>query len=107
MILAATSYWEVISYCLYRIFYYDCPPVSKAIYDPLRQKNIEFSKSDTYKWTIEFFEELKKKRKFALNVIKLSKKSFNDGYIGYTRNCVAFFLMLKMFLHHKKKFNIL
>ena len=28
-------------------------------------------------------------------------------YIGYTRNCVAFFLMLKMFLHHKKKFNIL
>ena len=37
----------------------------------------------------------------------ISKKSFNDGYIGYTRNCVAFFLMLKMFLHHKKKFNIL
>ena len=41
------------------------------------------------------------------NVIKLRKKSFNDGYIGYTRNCVAFFLMLKMFLHHKKKLNIL
>ena len=42
-----------------------------------------------------------------INVIKLSKKSFNDVYIGYARNCVAFFLVLKMFLHHKKKFNIL
>ena len=42
----------------------------------------------------------------SANVIKLSRKSFNDGYIGYTRNCVAFFLMLKMFLHHKKKLNI-
>ena len=35
-----------------------------------------------------------------INVIKLSKKSFNDVYIGYARNCVAFFLVLKMFLHH-------
>ena len=42
-----------------------------------------------------------------INVIKLSKKSFNDVYIGYARNCVAFFLVLKMFLYHKKKFNIL
>ena len=26
-----------------------------------------------------------------INVIKLRKKSFNDVYIGYARNCVAFF----------------
>lgn len=70
--LAETINGVVHEHQLYRIFYYDCPPVSKAIYDPLRQKNIEFSKSDTYKWTIEFFEELKKKRKFALRLGELA-----------------------------------
>lgn len=39
---------------------------------------------------------------YFANAIKLSKKSFNDGYIGYTRNCVAFFLMLKMFFIIRK-----
>lgn len=31
------------------------------------------------------------KYNYLANVIMLSKKNFNDGYMGYTRNCVAFF----------------
>ena len=27
---------------LYRIFYYDCPPISKTLYHPLLKKNIDF-----------------------------------------------------------------
>lgn len=63
---------------LYRIFYYDCPPIGKAIYNPIDKKNIEFGKSDTYKWTIDFFDELKKRRKFALRLGELSNAE--QGY---------------------------
>lgn len=68
----------VHEHTLYRIFYYDCPPVSKAIYNPVSKENIEFGKSDTYSWTIEFFEELKKRRKFALRLGELA--SGEQGY---------------------------
>lgn len=57
---------------LYRVFYYDCPPLDKTVYHPLLQKNIVFGKSDTYAWTNDFFEELKKRRKFALRLGVLS-----------------------------------
>lgn len=57
---------------LYRIFYYDCPPTEKRIFHPLRQQCVEFGKTPLYSWTVEFFNELKKKRKFALRMGKLS-----------------------------------
>lgn len=57
---------------LYRIFYYDCPPMEKKIYHPFLKKQVDFSKTDLYTWTNEFFNELKKKRKTALRLGKLS-----------------------------------
>lgn len=57
---------------LYRVFYYDCPPISKNVYHPLTQKNVDFGKSETYGWTLSFFEELKQRRKFALRLGQLS-----------------------------------
>ena len=72
---------EMISYCsrhltadhsekrdLYRIFYYNCPPISKKLYHPLLKKQIDFGKSDLYIWMTEFLECLKKKRKVALRL---------------------------------------
>lgn len=58
---------------LYRIFYYDCPPMSKKVYHPFLKKTIDFEKTELYKWTMEFMSELKKKRKFALRLGKLSE----------------------------------
>ena len=58
---------------LYRIFYYDCPPSDEIIFHPLKQINIDFSKEPIYSWTYEFFNELKRKRKIALRLGKLSK----------------------------------
>lgn len=77
---------ELISYChahleherrysdrdLYRIFYYDCPPIQKSVYHPLLKKNIDFRHSETYAWTNAFFDELKKQRKVALRLGELS-----------------------------------
>ncbi len=49
---------------LYRIFYYDCPPVEKKnVYNPLTKRSVDLAKSDEYKWTNEFFKELKSKKK--------------------------------------------
>jgi len=57
---------------LYRIFYYDCPPMNKKIYHPFLKKQIDFSKTDLHIWMCEFLDELKKKRKFALRMGKLA-----------------------------------
>ena len=61
------------SHRLYRIFYYDCLPVSKNIYSPLTKKQVDLSKTDTYKWATEFFDFLKEKRKFALRYGQLAE----------------------------------
>lgn len=59
---------------LYRIFYYDCPPMATQVYHPLTQKNVNFAKSSTFIWATEFFDELKKKRKMALRMGELSEQ---------------------------------
>ncbi len=64
---------------LYRIFYYDCPPLKKTVYHPCLKRGIDFGHSDTYKWAYAFFEELKKKRKMALRMGVLSDE--NAHYI--------------------------
>lgn len=66
------------SHTLYRIFYYDCPPSKKAIFNPVTKGNDELSKTDNYSWTIDFYDNLKKKRKFALRMGELSDQ--NAGY---------------------------
>lgn len=57
---------------LYRIFYYDCPPISKKAHHPLNGRAIDFAKTPQFWWQLEFLEELKKLRKVALRL----------GYIG-------------------------
>lgn len=59
---------------LYRIFYYDCPPMAAQVYHPLTQKNVNFAKSSTFTWATEFFDALKKKRKMALRMGELSEQ---------------------------------
>ncbi|MGE5391487.1 MAG: NYN domain-containing protein [Deltaproteobacteria bacterium] len=58
---------------LYRIFYYDCPPISKRVFHPFLQRTVDFAKSDLYTWMTVFLEELKKQRKVALRLGKLAE----------------------------------
>lgn len=77
---------ELVAYCgdhvrghyLYRIFYYDCPPIEKVVYHPYLKKAINLKQTETYTWTNEFFEQLKNKRKLALRLGELS-----DGFANY------------------------
>lgn len=51
---------------LYRIFYYDCPPSEKVVYNPLTKKQVNLGKTDEYAWMTQFHKELTKRRKVAL-----------------------------------------
>ena len=78
---------ELINYCkkhissddidlnderLYRIFYYDCPPMDKKVYHPFLKTNINFKETDLYIWMSEFIDQLKKQRKIAVRLGKLA-----------------------------------
>ena len=45
---------------LYRIFFYDCPPLSKKVFHPFLQKQIDLAKSPNSAWRLELHEELKR-----------------------------------------------
>ncbi len=60
---------------LYRIFYYDCPPLDKTVFHPLGARQIDFKKTDMYSWSLDFMNELKRKRKFALRLGKLATRN--------------------------------
>ena len=62
---------------LYRVLYYDCMPIKKSLYHPLEKRNIDYGRSDTYKWMETFLEQLKTKRKFAIRLGELS-----DAFAG-------------------------
>lgn len=57
---------------LYRIFYYDCPPASNIVFNPIEKKSINLEKTSDYKWSTDFLNELKKKRMLALRLGHLS-----------------------------------
>ena len=57
---------------LYRIFYYDCPPIAKSVYHPLRKIAIDLSKSPTFKKSSDFFAALTTKSRVAIRHGKLS-----------------------------------
>lgn len=53
---------------LYRIFYYDCPPITKKVHNPIDCKAFDFAKTPTAHWRLDFFDELRKLRKVALRL---------------------------------------
>lgn len=57
---------------LYRIFYYDCPPMDKKVFHPYTRTQVDFAKSDLNAWMCAFLDELKRHRKFALRLGKLA-----------------------------------
>lgn len=73
--LIETNFKKQVTHDLYKIFYYDCPPVDKQVFHPVLGRTIDFSKSDTKSWTYDFFNELSHKRKIALRLGELSENN--------------------------------
>lgn len=57
---------------LYRIFFYDCPPLMMKMHNPVSKKPIDFAKSVEAKFRRELHEQLRGKRKMALRLGHLS-----------------------------------
>ena len=84
---------ELMDYCkshihahdrLYRIFYYDCPPSGKKVFNPITQKQVDLSRSPLYTWMTDFQDAMRSKRKVALRLGELS-----DNHAYYAINAVA------------------
>lgn len=59
---------------LYRVFYYDCPPSHKTVYHPLTKMGVNLADTSSYQWSIDFHNELKHQRKFALRLGRLAEE---------------------------------
>lgn len=80
---------ELFSYCLlhlseseeprdlYRIFYYDCPPMTREIRHPLTGEMVSFAEKAGTRWTNAFYEALSKKRKLAIRRGELAESQAN------------------------------
>ncbi len=78
---------ELYSYCmlhitepdeprdLYRIFYYDCPPMTRTIMHPLTKNPVDYSTMTGTKWSNDFFRKLTEKRKLALRMGELAEST--------------------------------
>jgi uncharacterized LabA/DUF88 family protein len=59
---------------LYRIFFYDCPPLTKKVHNPVSSKAVDFSKTSTATWRTAFHDELRQLRKVALRLGYLNER---------------------------------
>lgn len=62
---------------LYRIFYYDCPPMTKTLIHPLTKVSVDFSTMPGTKWSNDFFRSFVEKRKVALRMGELAESTAN------------------------------
>ncbi len=53
---------------LYRIFFYDCPPLDKKVHNPISREMVDFSKSKTAEFRSQLHYELARMRKVALRL---------------------------------------
>lgn len=62
---------------LYRIFYYDCPPMTRKFTHPLTGSVIDYSTHPGTKWSQSFFKCFVTKRKVALRMGELAENTAN------------------------------
>lgn len=60
---------------LYRVFFYDCLPLSKRMHSPLGRKSIDFGKSQGATFRLEVHNEIRRLRKIAIRLGRLNDTS--------------------------------
>lgn len=60
---------------LYRIFYYDCPPMTREITHPLTGATIDYSTLPGTKWSNDLYTFLAEKRKVAVRMGELAEST--------------------------------
>lgn len=67
---------------IYRIFYYDCPPLGDRIHNTVTNKFIKFDETPQYEFKNELHAELRKMRKMALRLGVLNRDKDNPWTIA-------------------------
>ena len=57
---------------LYRMFFYDCPPLDKKAHNPVSMRAINFLRTDEAMFRLLFHEELKRMRKVAIRLGRMA-----------------------------------
>jgi uncharacterized LabA/DUF88 family protein len=60
---------------LYRIFFYDCPPLTKKMHRPISKRSIDLSKTPDAEFRFQVHDELRTIRKVALRLGRLQDAS--------------------------------
>jgi uncharacterized LabA/DUF88 family protein len=53
---------------LYRIFFYDCPPLQKRVHRPISKTSLDFAQSPSAVFRLKLHDELRRTRKVALRL---------------------------------------
>lgn len=59
----------------YRLFFYDCEPLTKRMHTPVNQKSVDFGKSPDARFRLQLHQEIQKLRKVALRLGRLNDTS--------------------------------
>lgn len=59
---------------LYRIFFYDCPPLEKVLVRPLSGEAVDFSRTGAAAFRRELHDQLRRQRKLALRLGRLAER---------------------------------
>lgn len=59
----------------YRIFFYDCQPLTKRMHTPLRKRSVDFGKSAEAIFRLDLHRQIRKLRKVALRLGRLNDTS--------------------------------
>lgn len=60
---------------LYRIFFYDCPPLQKKVHHPLTGKLVDFGKTDVAEFRLNLHKQLRQTRNLALRLGVLDERN--------------------------------
>jgi uncharacterized LabA/DUF88 family protein len=60
---------------LYRLYFYDCPPLTKRVHQPVTGKSFDLSKTKEALFRTEFHHSLRSKRKVALRLGRLDENN--------------------------------
>jgi uncharacterized LabA/DUF88 family protein len=73
--LEEKSAHRTVRHDLYRIFFYDCPPLTKKAHYPKSRKAVDFSKTTQSAFRLALHDELRKQRKVALRLGHLLERA--------------------------------
>ena len=57
---------------LYRVFFYDCPPLAKKVHHPVSGRSVDLSKTETARFRFALHEHLQSVRKVAVRLGRLN-----------------------------------